>query len=254
MKKGRSLPKNIIWWHISRWRLQTLWAETMNRIKYSRVNQQTKMASVTFRKRVSSASSSSVPSWKAFKYNRSFVLLPYTKHVSCGVLESRNCWEDEEKHRGEKKEWACGHKNLEQFEIESNSQQHYTKSYQRRFGWVSILEQSPNLSSYSCTTNALEWIRLDLVYIRRQLYVQSNHLLPPESPGLTCPLMAAPKWLSAVCRHSTALNRLRHFAFYPRQISHPLMSSSYWDLTFTWCSPDHLTIIWPSPDPQQTLT
>ena len=25
-------------------------------------------------------------------------------------------------------------------------------------------------------------------------------------------------------------------------------------LTFTWRSPDHLTIIWPSSDPHQTLT
>ena len=120
MKKGRSLP-NIKRWHNSRWRPQTLWAETMNLIKYSRVNQQTKMASVTFRKRVSSASSSSVPSWKSFKYNRSLVLFPYTKHVSCGVLESGNCWEDEEKHWGEKKEWAGGHKNLQQFEMESTN-------------------------------------------------------------------------------------------------------------------------------------
>ena len=66
------------------------------------------------------------------------------------------------------------------------------------------------------------------------------------------------------------------------QVSHPPMSSSDWDLTFTWClpdvhlttwplsdlpltlctwhslvltwhSPDHLTIIWPSPDPYLTL-
>ena len=25
-------------------------------------------------------------------------------------------------------------------------------------------------------------------------------------------------------------------------------------LTFTWHSPDHLTILWPSPDPHQTFT
>ena len=49
------------------------------------------------------------------------------------------------------------------------------------------------------------------------------------------------------------------------QVSRPPMSSSDWDLTFTWRSPDihptftwhspnHLTIIWPSPDPHHTLT
>ena len=48
----------------------------------------------------------------------------------------------------------------------------------------------------------------------------------------------------------------------PKQVSRPPMSSSDWDLdirheiplTFTWTSPDHVTIIWPSSDPYKTLT
>ena len=38
-----------------------------------------------------------------------------------------------------------------------------------------------------------------------------------------------------------------------QQVARPPMSSSDWDLTFTWHLPDLQTIIWPSPDPYLTL-
>ena len=68
-----------------------------------------------------------------------------------------------------------------------------------------------------------------------------------------------PRWGWVGCRMWPSRTKVKE------QVSRPPMSSSDWDLTFTWRSPDihptftwhspnHLTIIWPSPDPHHTLT
>lgn len=161
----------------------------MNLMRYSSVNQQTKIASVTFRKSVSSASLSSVPSWTVFLTQQKKNV--FSLHQTCllwhsGIQELLRRLGKTQRWEERKSWWSSGSETIRAWRKLAE-----VSIYQRRFGWVSILEQSPDLSSYPRTANSLEWIRLDTIYV---LYI---HIYIIYSMRMNCRMKhIAPTWVS----------------------------------------------------------
>ena len=82
---------------------------------------------------------------------------------------------------------------------------------------------------------------------KESMCLLSQHIKSKSRPGLRnigVTGLAQPPWPAASQTPSVRNNQDKS-----QQVSRPSMSSSDLDLTFTWHSPDHLTIISPSPDP-----